>query len=80
MNKRQKQHKTIVPGNGSAVSVVNNDLSFALRTFKRKIKESKVLDNFKQNQEFTKFSVKRRNQINRAKYIQTIKGMNDNLY
>jgi len=80
MNKRQKQHKAIVPGNGSAVSVINNDLSFALRTFKRKIKESKVLDNFKENQEFTKFSVKRRNQINRAKYIQMIKDMNENLY
>ena len=80
MNKRQKQHKTIVPGNGSAVSVVNNDLSFALRTFKRKIKESKVLEKFKQNQEFVKHSIKRRSQIARAKYIQQIKSINDNLY
>tara|TARA_R110001583_G_scaffold90220_1_gene232029 strand:- start:101 stop:337 length:237 start_codon:yes stop_codon:yes gene_type:complete len=73
MNKRQKQHKSIVPGNGNAVSIVNNDLNFALRNFKRKIKESKILDKFKEKQEFTKFSVKRKNQINRAKYIQKIK-------
>jgi small subunit ribosomal protein S21 len=80
MNKRQKQHKTIVAGNGNAVSVVNRDLSFAMRTFKRKIKESKILDNFKDNQTFTKPSNKRRKQISRAKYIQQIKDLNNNLY
>ena len=68
MNKRQKQHKTIVPGNGNAVSIVNNDLNFALRNFKRKIKESKIIDSFKSNREFIKKSVKRKNQVNRAKY------------
>ena len=73
MNKRQKQHKTIVPGNGNAVSIVNNDLNFALRNFKRKIKESKIIDSFKSNREFIKKSVKRKNQVNRAKYIQKIK-------
>ena len=77
MNKREKQHKTILPGNGNAVSVVNKDLSFALRTFKRKIKESKILDYYKGNQEFIKHSVKRRNQINRAKYIQTIRDLDN---
>ena len=73
MNKREKQHKTILPGNGNAVNVVNKDLSFALRNFKRKIKESRILDNFKQQQNYTKPSIKRRAQINKAKYIQQIK-------
>jgi len=80
MNKREKQHKTIVPGNGNAVSVVHKDLNFALRTFKRKIKESRIMDSYKENQEFIKKSIKRKNQINRAKYIQQIKDLNNNLY
>ena len=75
MNKRQKQHKTIVPGNGNAVSVVDRDLGFALRTFKRKVKESKILEHYKDKKEFIKKSVKRKNQVNRAKYIQKIKDM-----
>ena len=73
MNKRQKNHKTIVPGNGNAVSIVDKDLNFALRIFKRKIKDSKILDNFKQKKEFIKPSIKRRDEINKAKYIQKIK-------
>ena len=75
MNKRQKQHKTIVSGNGNAVSVVDRDLGFALRTFKRKVKESKILEHYKDKKEFIKKSVKRKNQVNRAKYIQKIKDM-----
>ncbi len=75
MNKRQKQHKTIVPGNGNAVSIVDKDLNFALRNFKRKIKESKILEKYKDKKEFIKKSVKRKNQVNRAKYIQKIKDM-----
>jgi len=73
MNKRQKQHKSIVPGNANAVTVVDKDLGFALRTFKRKIKESNILEYLKENKTFTKKSVKRKNQINKAKYIQQIK-------
>ena len=79
MNKRQKQHKSIVPGNGTAIAIINNDLSFALRTFKRKIKESKILDNYKNNQTFTKPSVKRRTQVSKAKYIQYIKDLHENM-
>tara|TARA_Y100000361_G_scaffold110358_1_gene100409 strand:- start:420 stop:659 length:240 start_codon:yes stop_codon:yes gene_type:complete len=73
MNKRQKQHKSIVSGNANAVTVVDNDLSYALRIFKRKIKESNILDRFKKNKTFVKRSVKRKEQINKAKYIQKIK-------
>jgi len=76
MNKREKHHKSIVAGNGNAVTVINKDLNFALRNFKRKIKESKILDKFKENQTFIKPSFKRKNQISKAKYIQHIKDLN----
>tara|TARA_R110001592_G_scaffold338613_1_gene625879 strand:- start:74 stop:313 length:240 start_codon:yes stop_codon:yes gene_type:complete len=75
MNKHQKQHKSIVSGNANAVSVINNDLNYALRTFKRKIKDSNVLEKLKENKTFIKPSVKRRQQINKAKYIQYIKDL-----
>jgi hypothetical protein len=39
MNKKQKEHKSVVSGNGNAVSIVDKDLNFALRLFKRKLKE-----------------------------------------
>ena len=38
-----------------------------------KIKESNILDRFKKNKTFVKRSVKRKEQINKAKYIQKIK-------
>ena len=76
MNKREKHHKTIIAGNGNAVKVINKDLGFALRNFKRKIKESKILDKFKDNQTFTKPSFKRRNELSKAKYIQHIRDLN----
>ena len=39
MNKKQKQHKTTVPGHFPAVTVIDNDLAYALRSFKRRVKE-----------------------------------------
>jgi len=44
MSKKQKQHKSIVPGNSSAILVVDKDISFALKTFKRKMKKMGTLD------------------------------------
>jgi len=78
MNKRQKQHKSIVSGNANAVTVVDKDLGYALRLFKRKIKDSNILDRFKENKTFIKRSVKRKEQINKAKYIQKIKDKQNN--
>ena len=49
------------------------DFSFALRAFKRKIKQLGVLDAIKENRTFTKPSVKRRAQLINAKYIQKIR-------
>jgi ribosomal protein S21 len=75
MNKKQKQHQTIVPGNSTAVNVVNQDLGFALRTWKRKVKDSGALEYVKDNRTFTKPSVKRRNAISKARYRQQMQDL-----
>jgi len=75
MSKKQKHHKSIVSGTPSAVAVVDGDISFALRSFKRKMKQLGVLDALKENRTFTKPSVKRRAQLINAKYMQKIRDM-----
>jgi ribosomal protein S21 len=76
MNKKQKQHQSIVPGNASAVTVVNQDLGFALRTWKRKVKATGVLEKTKDNKEFIKPSVKRRQQKQAAQFMQKVRHLN----
>jgi ribosomal protein S21 len=76
MNKKQKQHQSIIPGNASAVSVVNQDLGFAMRLWKRKVKTSEVLEKTKDRKEFTKPSVERRKQKQAAQFIQKIRNLN----
>ena len=76
MNKHQKQHQSILPGNATAVNVVNQDLGFALRTWKRKVKNTGVLEKTKDNKEFIKPSVKRRQQRQAAQFMQRIKNLN----
>ena len=75
MNKKQKQHQMIVPGNSTAVNVVNQDLGFALRTWKRNVKDSGVLEYVKENRTFTKPSIKRRDMISKAKYSQKMQDL-----
>ena len=75
MNKKQKQHQSIVPGNATAINVVNRDSSFALRTWKRKVKDAGVLEYVKDNRTFTKPSVKRRDMISKAKYSQKMQDL-----
>jgi len=80
MNKKQKQHQTVVPGNPLAVKVVGTqreDLGFALKAFKRKIKSSGILESVKDRKEFIKPSVKNRKLVQRAQFIQKIKDRND---
>jgi len=79
MNKKQKQHQTIVPGHSLAVNVVGSareDLAFALKIWKRKVKNSEVLEKTKDRKEFIKGSVKRRKQLQDAQFIQKIKDRN----
>ena len=73
MSKKQKHHKSIVAGTPTAIAVVDKDISFALRSFKRKMKQLGTLDALKENRTFTKPSIKRRAQLIRAKYMQKIR-------
>ena len=79
MNKKQKQHQTTVAGNPLAVNVIGTareDLAFALKTWKRKVKTSGVLEKVKDRREFIKPSVKKRKQLQAAQFMQKIKDLN----
>ena len=79
MNKKQKQHQTTVAGNPLAVNVIGSareDLGFALKTWKRKVKSSGVLEKVKDRREFIKPSVKKRKQLQAAQFMQRIKDLN----
>jgi ribosomal protein S21 len=79
MNKKQKQHQAIVPGNALAINVngtSRDDLSFAMKLWKQRIKSSGILENVKLNREFTKPCVSRRQEKQKAKFIQRIKDLN----
>jgi small subunit ribosomal protein S21 len=78
MNKKQKQHQSIVPGATKGVYVVGSqreDLAFALKAWKRKVKDSEVLEIIKENKTFTKPSVKRRVQKISAAYKQRMQDL-----
>lgn len=81
MNKKQKQHQTIYPGVGLGVKVVGSskeDLSFALKTFKRKVKSSGILEKVKSRQEFIKSSVERRMELINARFFQKLRTRQEN--
>jgi len=73
MNRKQKQHQTIVAGHSTAVNVIGTqreDLGFALKIWKRKVKEAGVLEIIKNRKTFTKPSVAKRETLSKAKYRQ----------
>ena len=79
MNKKQKQHQQIVPGNPLAINVVgtdNLDLAHALKAWKRRVKSAGILDEIKSRREYIKPSVQSRQQHQKAKYIQQIRTRN----
>jgi len=79
MNKKQKQHLTTVPGNPLAVNVTGTqreDLAHALKSWKRKIKTSGILERIKDRKEFEKPSVRKRKQLQAAKFLQKIRDLN----
>ncbi len=75
MSKKQKQHQSIVPGHGVGAKVVNKDINYALRVWKKKLKESKTLVALKDGREYIKPSVKKRKQKIAAVYMQKIKDL-----
>lgn len=66
MNKKQKAHQSVTPGNGLATTVIEGDISYALKTWKRKVKRSGILNELKDRREFEKPSVTRRKEKKRA--------------
>jgi ribosomal protein S21 len=78
MSKKQKQHQMIVPGNSLAVHVPGSsreDLAAALKTWKRKVKQSGVLETIKAHKEYIKPSVVKRQEHSKASYLQYIRDM-----
>ena len=49
----------------------------ALKRYKRKHRNIKVMQNIRENQFFTKKSVKRRKTVQKASYIQSLKGQEE---
>ncbi|WP_274475054.1 30S ribosomal protein S21 [Mangrovimonas aestuarii] len=49
----------------------------ALKRFKRKYRDTKVLQNLRDKQHFTKKSVRRRKEIQKAQYIQALKNQEE---
>lgn len=77
MNKYQKHHKSIVPGNTNSTKVVNRDINFALRLWKKQVKTSGVLEVIKSKQEFEKSSVTKRKIKSSAQYKQFLKTLQE---
>ena len=83
MNKRMKRQKSILPG-ALGVRVVKTkqypkgDINFALRSFKKDLKESGKLQELRERRYFTPKSAKRREQLKRAKYFQWVEDQHRN--
>jgi ribosomal protein S21 len=77
MNKQFKQHKSIVPGKSNSTKVVNKDINFAIRNWKKQIKISGVLDILKTKQEFIKPSVTKKQILDSAKYKQYLQSLRE---
>jgi ribosomal protein S21 len=75
MNKKQKHHQSLLPGTTSGAKVVNKDINFALRIWKKKLKESNILSDIKDRKEFIKPSVVKRTKRNNAIYMQQIRDL-----
>jgi len=75
MNKKLKYHQSIIPGHGIGSKVVNKDINFALRNWKRKLKNSNILLELKEKREYIKPSARKRQQLITAKYTQMIKDL-----
>lgn len=73
MNKRQKQFESIIPGSPNGTRVVSfngrSDLSFALRRWKKMVKDDGIIDQLKARQEFEKPTSVRRKQRERGKFL-----------
>ena len=76
MGKQSKHQKSLVPGAGVGIKVLKTkqypkgDINFALKQFKRELKESGKIQELKDRRHFISKSEKRREELNNAKYYQ----------
>ena len=77
MNKRQREHLSIIPGCPTAAAVINGDINYALTTWKQSVKEQKLIDKLKDKRTYKKPTTVRREQLNTARYYQQIRSMNE---
>ena len=83
MSKQGKHQKSIVPGAGVGIKVLSTkqypkgDINFALKLFKRELKESGKIQELKDRRHFVSKSQKRKEQMDRAKYFQWVSDQNN---
>ena len=82
MSKENKQRQSIVPGAGVAIKVSSTkqypkgDINFALKAFKRILKESGKMEELKDRRHFVSKGQKRKEEVDRAKYYQWLDNQN----
>lgn len=75
MSKKHKYHQSIIPGVAIASAVPNGDIGFAIRTWKKKLKDADVLKIVKSKTEYVKPSVVKRKQKSDAIFKQKIQSL-----
>ena len=81
MSKKQKHHQQVIPGNALAVKVIGHareDLGFALKAFKRKVKSSGILEATKDRKEFIKPGARKRKQLQHAVFMKYVRNLHNN--
>ena len=85
MNKKHKIWQSHIPGHALGAAVVKNpknpkdqgDIGFAIRFWKRALKDAGTLQELRDRRYFRKKSDRRREQMDNAKYFQQINSKED---
>jgi|TARA_A100001391_G_scaffold133838_1_gene92836 ribosomal protein S21 len=77
MNKKHKIWQSHIPAQPLGASVVKGDIGFAIRFWKRALKDAGTLQELRERRYFKKKSSKRREQLDSAKYFQKINSQQD---
>ena len=82
MSKHKRRLDSIIPGHALGAKVVKTkrrpegDINAAIGKWKRAVKDAGVIETLKDRKEHVKPSVKRRAEVDRAKYMQKIYDQN----
>ena len=77
MNKKHKIWQSHIPGVPLGASVVKGDVGFAIRFWKRALKDAGTMQELRERRYFKKKASKRREQLDSAKYFQKINSQQD---